>query len=61
MGASAKISTNIYKLNLFYNTNRKIEAYRTEDEKDAFEVAKRLGEALEIDILDATDRESKWL
>ena len=61
LGASAKMSSEIYKLNLFYNTNQKIEAYRTEDVEDAFRKAKQLHEALNIDILDATERESKWL
>lgn len=61
MGASANFSNNIYKLNLFYDRNQKIEAYRTDDLDDAFENAKYLSEVLNINILDATERESKWL
>ncbi|OUR91630.1 hypothetical protein A9Q87_10010 [Flavobacteriales bacterium 34_180_T64] len=61
MGASANFKNKIIKLNLFYNTNKKIEAYRTEDVSDAFNVAKHFSEVLNIDILDATEQESKWL
>lgn len=61
MGASANFSNQVYLLNLFHNRNQKIEAYRTEDLNDAFENAKYLSQVLSIDILDATERESKWL
>ena len=49
------------KLNLFYNTNKKIEVYKTEDLQEAFELAKHLADTFQIDILDATERETKWL
>jgi hypothetical protein len=61
MGASANFSNPIIKLNLFYNTNKKIEVYKTEDVEEAFKLAKHLAEIFSIDILDATDKESKWL
>lgn len=61
MGASANFSNPIIKLNIFYNTNKKIEAYSTVDEEDAFRVARHLADVLQIDILDATERETKWL
>lgn len=61
MAGSANFSNPIIKLNLFYNTNQKIEAYKTEDIEDAFKVAKYLAECLNIDILDATEQESKWI
>ncbi len=61
MGASTTFSNEIYKLNLFYNRNQKIEAYRTDEINDAFENAKYLSQVLNIKILDATERESKWL
>lgn len=61
MGASTKFSNQVYKLNLFYNRNRKIEAYITNDVQDAFENAKYIAQVLNIKILDATERESKWL
>lgn len=59
--AEANVSNEIIKLNLFYNTNQKIEAYNTYDINDAFEKAKQIATILKIDILDATERESKWL
>jgi len=59
--AEANVSNEIIKLNLFYNTNQKIEAYNTYDVNDAFKKAKQIASILNIDILDATERESKWL
>jgi hypothetical protein len=61
MGASANFSNPIIKLNLFYNTNKKIEVYKTEDVDEAFKLAKHIAEVFRIDVLDATDKESKWL
>jgi len=61
LGASSNFSNQIYKLNLFYNRNQKIEAYITDDINDAFENAKYISQVLSIDVLDATERESKWL
>ena len=59
--AEANVTNEIIKLNLFYNTNQKIEAYNTYDINEAFEKAKQIATILNIDILDATERESKWL
>lgn len=59
--AEANVTNDIIKLNLFYNTNQKIEAYETYDLKDAFKKAHDLASLLNVDILDATERESKWL
>jgi len=59
--AEANVSNEIIKLNLFYNTNQKIEAYNTYNVDDAFIKAKEIASLLNIDILDATERESKWL
>ena len=61
LGASANFSNDVYKINLFYNRNQKIEAYITDDSSDAFENAKYIAEILSIDILDATKSPSKWL
>ncbi|WP_422106905.1 hypothetical protein [Winogradskyella sp.] len=59
--AEANVSNDIIKLNLFYNRNQKITAYVTYDKEDAFKKAHELASLLNIDILDATERESKWL
>jgi len=44
----------IIKLNLFFANNTKITVYRTNDLKEAFDVASHIAEALIIDLLDAT-------
>ena len=59
--AETNVKNEIIKLNLFYNTNQKIEAYVSYDLEDAFKKAHELASLLNVDILDATDRESKWL
>lgn len=59
--AEANVSNEIFKLNLFYNTNQRIEAYNTSNVEDAFKTAKAIASILNIDILDATERDSKWL
>ncbi|WP_452220052.1 hypothetical protein [Lacinutrix salivirga] len=51
----------IIHVNLFYNTNQKITAFRTKSKKEAFKVAKEMANRLNIDILDATEPKSKWL
>ncbi|WP_179004175.1 hypothetical protein [Winogradskyella forsetii] len=59
--AETMVKKAVIKVNLFYNTNRKIEAFVTEDTQKAFDVAKEIATVLNIDVLDATERESKWL
>ncbi|WP_299105962.1 hypothetical protein [uncultured Winogradskyella sp.] len=59
--ASTKVTNTVIKVNLFYNTNQKIEAFVADNTKDAFEVAKQIASALEVDVLDATSRDTKWL
>lgn len=59
--AEANVTTEIIKLNLFYNNNQRIEAYNTYNKEDAFVKAKEFAKLLNIDILDATGRESKWI
>ncbi len=48
-------------LNLFYEGNKHITFYKTNDKADAFKVAEHFKLALDIDILDATKRESNWV
>lgn len=59
--AEANIKTEVIKLNLFHNSNKRIEAYRTYDKEDAFKKAKEIASLLNVDILDATERDSKWI
>lgn len=59
--ATTSVTSNIILLNLFYKGNKYFTVYKTTDKKDAFEVAEHLKLALDIDILDATEKEKKWL
>jgi hypothetical protein len=59
--AEANVKRNIIVLNLFYNWNHRIKAYSTTDKEDAFKTAKQITKILKIDILDATEGESKWI
>ncbi|RZN84679.1 MAG: hypothetical protein EVB11_01100 [Winogradskyella sp.] len=59
--AEANVKNEVIKLNLFYNTSKRIEAYRTYNIDDAFNKAKEIASLLNVDILDATERESKWI
>lgn len=59
--ASTVVSDTITKVNLFYNGNHKIKAYKTSSIDDAFKKAKEIAGLLKVDILDATKRESEWL
>ncbi len=52
--ASANVKNDVFKLNLFYDSNKKIEAYTSYDKKEAFDVGHHLAEALQTDLLDAT-------
>lgn len=51
----------VYVVNLFYNRNKRLEAYRTYDKKDAFDTALHFADALYLDILDATVSNSDWV
>lgn len=59
--ASANVSNAVVKVNLFYNTNQKIEIYDSRDLEDAFSKAKQIASVLNTDILDATSKVTKWL
>lgn len=51
----------IIQVNLFYNRNKHLTFYKTVNKEDAFVVANHFKQALNIDILDATESEKKWL
>ena len=59
--AEANLGFEVYKLNLFYDRNRHIEVYISDEMEDAFGVAKHIALALELDILDATKSEQVWI
>lgn len=52
--AQALTENEVYKLNLFYGSNKHIEAYIAETKEDAFEVANHMALALNTEVYDAT-------
>jgi hypothetical protein len=58
--ATTAFTNDIIVLNLFYG-NKKITFYKTDNKIDAFKVAEHFKLALDIDILDATESEKKWI
>jgi hypothetical protein len=59
--AEATLQSDIILLNLFYKGNKHITFYKTQDKSDALNVAEKFKSIFKIDILDATEREKKWL
>ena len=59
--AETTLQNDIILLNLFYNGNKHITFYKTQDKNDAFKVAEKFKLIFNIDILDATESEKKWL
>ncbi len=51
----------MYRIILFYNTNQTINVFETKNIKEAFKHAKFLAQFLSVDVLDATQKKSKWL
>ena len=61
LGTSTTLTNEVFYINLFYNRNKHITFYKTPEEDDAFKIAKEFQRKLELDILDATKKESVWL
>ncbi len=59
--ASTSFTNDTILLNLFYNGNKHITFYKTTDKEEAFRIADKMKFILEIDVLDATNQEKKWL
>lgn len=59
--ATTTFTTEVILLNLFYNKNKHLTFYKTNNKADAFDVAQHFKLALDIDILDATEGETKWI
>ena len=58
--AQATVQSDIILLNLFYNKNKHITFYKTQDKIDAFLVAEKFRSIFNIGILDATEKDKKW-
>jgi len=61
LSASTSFSEEVFLVNLFYEEIKHETFYRTFDKEDAFKVAQHFKLALNLAILDATEREQKWL
>lgn len=59
--ASARFKSQVILLNLFYEGNKHITFYKTDNKEKAFSVAQHFKLALDVDVLDATESEKKWL
>jgi len=59
--AIGTFKNDIILLNLFYKGSKYITFYKTDNKEDAFKVADHFKLALDIDVLDATSSEKKWL
>ena len=59
--AETTIGSDVILLNLFYQNNKYLTFYKTRDKEDALKVAHHFKLIFDIDILDATTNESKWV
>ncbi len=59
--AEATLGFQVFKVNLFYNRNKHIEVYISDEIEDAFSIAKHIATVLDVDILDATTPEKEWI
>jgi len=58
---SVILKTDAVFINLFFKNRKHITVYKTDEKSDAFKVAEHLKMALNIDILDATEKNKVWL
>ena len=59
--ASTHSKLEVIKLILFYQKNKRIEIYQTEDIDDAVNKAKFIADVLKIKVLDKTTKKATWL
>ncbi len=59
--AETTFENEVILLNLFYEKNKHLTFYKTDNKADAFKVAEHFKSVFDIDILDATESEKKWL
>ena len=49
-------------INIFHNTNQKIEVFSAYSRKEAFDIGSHIAFSLNIDLLDATENKNfKWM
>jgi len=60
--ATANITDDIYMINIFYDTNKKIEVCNAYSHIEAFNIGAHIAYTLSIDLLDATETKNfKWM
>lgn len=60
--ATMNVTDDIYMINIFHNTNKKIEVCNAYSRKDAFDIGAHVAFTLDTDLLDATETNNfKWM
>ena len=59
--AETTLTKEVILVNLFYSTNKFLTIYKSSLKEDAFKIAKEFSNVFQIDILDATEKERKWI
>lgn len=60
--ATMNVKDSVYMINIFYNTNQKIEVFSAYSKKEAFNIGSHIAFSLNIDLLDATENKNfKWV
>ena len=54
--AEANLGFEVFKLNLFYETNKHIEVYVSENKENAFKIANHIAMILYVEVYDATNK-----
>lgn len=58
----ASLSTKVIKLNVFYDSNKKVTVYKTKDLDEAYKISKQIANFLNIGLFDASDKHNAhWL
>ncbi len=59
--AEAHLGTTVYRINLFYERNKHLDVYESEEKENTLEIARHIATILETPIWDATIKEPNWL
>ncbi|MDT0555633.1 hypothetical protein [Patiriisocius hiemis] len=59
--AEATLGFVVYRVNLFYEKNKHIQVYESDDRANSLEIAKHIATVLDVDIWDASKEEQEWL
>lgn len=60
--ATMNVKDAVYMINIFHNTNQKIEVFSANSRKEAFDIGSHIAFSLNINLLDATENKNfKWM